>query len=56
MIESPYIKRIKSKSLEAEQQYIHDVEMLRSIVRQSERTRNYGSSELFVNKQERVRL
>ncbi len=46
--ESPYISKIKDESL-ADFQYIHDLEMLRAIIRQSERTGNYGSNGSWVN-------
>ncbi len=47
--ESPYIRKIKDELLEPDFQYIHDLEMLRAIVRQSERTGNYGSIGSWVN-------
>lgn len=40
--EPPYVRKIKD-TLEPKFQYIHDLKMLRAIVRQSERTGNYGS-------------
>ena len=46
--ESPYIRKIK-ESLEPDFQYIHDLEMLRAIIRNSERTGNYGSRGSWVN-------
>ena len=46
--ESPFIRKIKDE-LTADFQYIHDLEMLRAIVRQSERTGNYGSSGSWIN-------
>ncbi len=47
--ESPYIRKIKDELLELDYQYLHDLEMLRAIVRQSERTGNYGSSGSWIN-------
>ena len=46
--ESPYIRKIKD-DLESNFQYIHDLEMLRAIIRQSQRTGNYGSSGSWIN-------
>ncbi len=47
--ESPYIRKIKDELLEPNYQLIHDLELLRAIIRQSERTGNYGSSGSWVN-------
>ncbi len=47
--ESPYIRKIKDQLLEPNFQYINDLELLRAIIRQSERTGNYGSSGSWVN-------
>jgi len=47
--ESDYIRKIKDELLEPDFQYIHDLEMLRAIVRQGHRHVNYGSSGSWVN-------
>jgi hypothetical protein len=41
--QSPYIGKIKDESLEPDFRHIHDLELLRAIIRQSERTGDYGS-------------
>ena len=47
--ESPYIGKIKDESLEPGFRHIHDLELLRAIIRQSERIGDYGSSGSWVN-------
>lgn len=47
--ESPYIRKKKDELVETDFQYIHDLEMLRAIVKNSEQTRNYGSPDSWVN-------
>ncbi len=47
--ESAYIRKKKDELLEPNYQYIHDLELLRAIIRQSDRTGNYGSSGSWVN-------
>ncbi len=49
MSESPYIRKIKDELLEPDFQLLHDLELLRAIIRNSERTTNYGSSGSWVN-------
>ncbi len=49
MTESPYIRKIKDELLEPNYQLIHDLELLRAIIRQSERTGNYGSRGSWIN-------
>ncbi len=47
--ESLYIRKIKEELLEPDFQYIHDLEMLRAIIRNSERNENYGSTGSWIN-------
>ncbi len=47
--ESPYIRKIKDELLEPNFQYINDLHMLRAIIRNSERTGNYGKSGSWIN-------
>lgn len=42
MYESPYIKRIKSKRPEPDPQYVHELDVLRAMVRQEDRQGNVG--------------
>lgn len=47
--ESPHIGKIRDGLPEPDWQHIHDLELLRAIIRQSERIGSYGSSGSWVN-------
>lgn len=47
--ESPHIGKIRDESLEPDFRRIHDLELLRAIIRQSERTGDYGPSGSWIN-------
>ncbi len=47
--ESSYIEKIRDESLEPGWRYVHDLELLRAVIGQSERTRSYGSNGSWVN-------
>lgn len=47
--ESPYIRKMKDELPEPDWKYVHDLELLRAIARQSKQTGDYGSSGSLFN-------